>query len=245
MLPRERQYYDDAVVRIDPAARTVTTAQGTCWRYRHLISTLPLNRLIALCPGVVAEDRAEALRFSSTHIVGVGVEGQPPAELAGKCWMYFPEANSPYYRVTVFSHYSPQNVPRPGEQWSLMTETSESEVKPVDRDRLVEDTLRALREDGLLPSDARILSTPHRFLPQGYPTPFLGRDAVVDPLLRAFEGKGIYSRGRFGAWKYEVANQDHSWSMGRECAQRILRQGDAACEPTLHQPDWVNARRNP
>jgi hypothetical protein len=158
--------------------------------------------------------------------------------------MYFPEANSPYYRVTVFSHYSPNNVPRPGEQWSLMTETSESTVKPVNHATLVEDTLRALREDGLLPEGAEVVSTAHRFLPRGYPTPFLGRDGVVDPVLRAFEAEHIYSRGRFGAWKYEVANQDHSWSMGRECAERLLCGGGPECEPTLHRPNWVNGRRN-
>lgn len=242
-LPAARQGYGDAAAAIDPAARVVVTAAGERWRYRHLVSTLPLNRLIDICPGVVDPAASGRLRYSATHIVGVGVEGEPPEALRGKCWMYFPEAHSPYYRVTVFSHYSPHNVPRPGSQWSLMTETSESADKPVDREGLVEATLRGLREDGLLPAGAKVLSTPHAFLPQGYPTPFLGRDAVVDPLLRAFEEAGIYSRGRFGAWKYEVANQDHSWSMGRECAERLATGGGAECEPTLHRPEWVNAQK--
>lgn len=244
-LPADRQHYGDPVTAIDPDARVATTASGARWTYRHLVSSPPLNRLIELCPGVVDPSEASRLRHSATHIVGVGVEGRPPEDLRGKCWMYFPEANSPYYRVTVFSHYSPYNVPRPGEQWSLMTETSESAVKPVDGERLVDDTLRALREDGLLPAGAKVLSTPHKFLPQGYPTPFSGRDAVVDPILRAFEAVGIHSRGRFGAWKYEVANQDHSWSMGRECAARLAEAGAPDMEPTLHHPDRVNARRNP
>ena len=78
----------------------------------------------------------------------------------------------------------------------------------------------------------------------GYPTPFIGRDSLVDPVLRSFEKKNIWSRGRFGAWKYEVANQDHSFAQGYECAERLLNGGGPEYEPTLHQPSLVNGRRN-
>ena len=159
--------------------------------------------------------------------------------------MYFPDGNSPYYRVTVFTNYSPANAARPGEQWSLMTETSESSMKPVQQDSLVQETLLALEEDGLIPDRGAICSVVHKRLAQGYPTPFLGRDAVVDPLLRAFEAADIWSRGRFGAWKYEVANQDHSFAQGYECIERLVVSGGPDCEPTLFTPDVVNNRRNP
>jgi len=245
MLPGEQIRLNTAVTAIDPVKKTVTDAEGNSYSYTHLISTVPLNHLIALAPGVVAAQAAGDLVYSSTNIVGIGMEGQAPDHLDTKCWMYFPESNSPYYRVTVFSNYSANNVPRPGEQWSLMTETSESVKKPVDHETLVEDTVRALKEDGLLPSGVKILSREYRRIEQGYPTPFLGRDTVVDPLLRAFEAQGIYSRGRFGSWKYEVANQDHSFALGYECVDRLRAKAGPEAEPTLHQPALVNGRRNP
>lgn len=244
-LPPERVGLGQRVVALDARARVARTADGRQWHYGDLISTLPLDHLIGMTPGVVDPSIAGKLLYSSTHVVGLGLRGRIPEALATKCWMYFPESNSPYYRVTVFSNYSPHNVPHPGEQWSLMAEVAESPLRPVDVATVVERTRVALREDGLLPDDADIVSTVHRRLPHGYPTPFVGRDALVDPVLRAFEACRVFSRGRFGAWKYEVSNQDHSFAQGRECAARLLGSGGAACEPTLFTPGAVNSRRNP
>jgi UDP-galactopyranose mutase len=50
----------------------------------------------------------------------------------------------------------------------------------------------------------------------GYPIPFLGRDAVLSQAQHALQAQGIFSRGRFGGWKYEVSNQDHSFMQGME-----------------------------
>ena len=244
-LPPVRVSLGCRVVRIDTAERIVHTADGQPFRYRYLISTLPLNRLLELAPDAGDSTAASRLMYSAVHVIGVGVDGDMPDALRTKCWMYFPESNSPYYRVTVFSNYSPFNVAQPGRQWSLMAEISESPQKRVDVPSLLEDTIRAMQEDDLLPDRRRICTTVVRHLPQAYPTPFLGRDSRVDPILRRFEEAGVFSRGRFGAWKYEVGNEDHSFSQGRECADRLLREGGKECEPTLFTPSLVNSRRNP
>ena len=62
----------------------------------------------------------------------------------------------------------------------------------------------------------------HRRLEHGYPTPWLGRDEVLAEAEHALHAAGIYSRGRFGAWKYEVSNQDHSLMQGVEAVDHIL-----------------------
>ena len=60
-------------------------------------------------------------------------------------------------------------------------------------------------------------------------------------MLPALEQFDIYSRGRFGAWKYEVSNQDHSFMQGVEAVERIV---NAREELTLHHPELINNRKN-
>lgn len=222
-LPADRQRYGNRVTSVNPHSKTIVMEDGEILSYDALISTMPLDQLLQ-----ILEDCSDVSKYvsefthSSTHIVGIGIDGRVPDELATKCWMYFPESTSPFYRATVFSNYSPNNVPKPGEQWSLMCETSESPAKPVDGRKIVDETIAGLYASRLISEDDRIISRWHRRLEYGYPTPWIGRDGVVESVQDKLAGMGVYSRGRFGAWKYEVANQDHSVMQGVELVNKLL-----------------------
>src|SRR5262249_39105545 len=55
-----------------------------------------------------------------------------------------------------------------------------------------------------------------------YPTPTVDRDEILGLALPFLEEHDIYSRGRFGVWKYEVSNTDHSLMQGVELVNRLL-----------------------
>jgi protoporphyrinogen oxidase len=154
--------------------------------------------------------------------------------------MYFPEDNCPFYRVTVFSNYSPNNVPGKG-HWSLMAEVAESQARPVEQSTVVKQVLDGMSNTRLLGKDDRVISTWHYHAPHGYPTPTVDRDQHLEPLLEKLKSSGILSRGRFGAWRYEVANQDHSCMQGVEAADHALF---GAPELTLWNPELVNAGKH-
>lgn len=145
--------------------------------------------------------------------------------------LYFVEDNYPFYRATIFSNYSTFNQPHaevqlptkqragghlfvtsdpePGPYWSILLEVSESSEKPVQQETLLQECLDGLIEADLLdPSDEIVSTLVRRFL-HGYPTPNLGRNDALGKILPYLKSKNILSRGRFGAWIYEVANQDH------------------------------------
>jgi protoporphyrinogen oxidase len=229
------------LMRVDPQRKVLYLRDGGELAYDCLVSTIPLDILLRSLLGQESlTRRADDFLYSSSHIVGIGLEGEPPESLRTKCWMYFPEGETPFYRATVFSNYSPHNVPRPGEQWSLMCEVSESPVRPVDQATIVQATIDGCVRARLLPPETPVVSRWHRRLHYGYPTPFLGRDELLGSIEPQLRELGIWSRGRFGGWKYEVANQDHSFMQGVEAVDHLLL---GAEELTFFRPELVNSGR--
>ena len=220
-------------VAVDPVAKTVTLADGHVEPYDVLLNTMPIDKFVRLlgdaAPSAVRE-QADRLRHSGSFIVGVGVDR--PADTS-KCWMYYPEGNCPFYRVTYLSNYSPEVVPDHTRQHSLLAEISHSEFKPEDRSTIVDQTLEGMLNVRLLDeSDMdRIADTYVIERDYTYPTPSLERDAALRTIHPWLHEQGIYSRGRFGAWRYEVGNMDHSVAQGVEWANRVV-QGAVADELT-------------
>lgn len=210
--------------QLDPAARRVRTGQGHSYTYDYLLNTAPLDRLVLEImnrPETALRDAAKDLLRNGVFVSGIGVNAARPDDT---CWMYFPEDNCPFYRVTNFHNYSPNNVPRPDSSRALMAETSFSGHKPEDLAGLTQSTINGLVNTALLtPEEAEsaIASTWSFTADYGYPVPSLGRDRALATLQPWLEERGIYSRGRFGGWRYEMANMDHSVMQGVEWANRL------------------------
>ena len=211
------------VAIIDSESRNLALKSGEEIEYEFLLSTMPLDILCKKTKGLASKtvETAQYLKHSSSNIVGVGLRGQASEQLQPKCWMYFPENNCPFYRVTLFSKYAPSNVPDIGSQFSLMTETSESPQKPISASTLIGETIAGLRATKLIGDNDEIISVWSYRAEYGYPTPSLERDSILDEVIPELESLDIYSRGRFGAWKYEVSNQDHSFMQGVEWVDMI------------------------
>jgi len=228
--------------QIDPAHKTISFSDGRKLTYETLINTAPLSWLARALGNAELAAHSDRLKSSTVHVIGIGLKGQPPESIRKMCWIYFPETDSSFYRVTVFSNYSPNNVPSPGSTWSLMAEVAESEHLPRESGQLVEDVVNQMVTNRLIQDPDLVISRWHTVLTPGYPTPSLDRNLILDRTLSMLQERGIYSRGRFGAWKYEVSNQDHSFMQGVEVVDNILY---GRFELTLNLPDLVNQRYNP
>ena len=150
--------------------------------------------------------------------------------------MYFPESDAPFYRATVFSNYSPNNVPDSKKYWSLMLEVSESPKKKVEHEKIKDEVIDGVINSKLVKSKSQIIDFWHHFESHGYPTPSLRRDDALT-ILKKLDSINVYSRGRFGAWKYEVSNQDHSLMQGVEAVNKILKGEE---EITVWNPSLAN-----
>ena len=216
--------YGAQAVGIDAKRKRVVLSDGTDEGYDELISTVPVDKLvqsISDAPAGVLE-ATSLLHHSGSAIVGVGVNQPVPST---KCWMYFPEENCPFYRVTYLSNYSPEVVPDATRQYSLLAEVSRSDLKPVNLDTVVEEVLDGFVRTKLLsPADRKDVVDTHLITREyTYPIPTIRRDEALSQIQPWLESRAIYSRGRFGAWKYEIGNMDHSVQMGAELANRLVR----------------------
>jgi protoporphyrinogen oxidase len=220
---KEKIITDCEVIKIDTGKKIAYDKKGNEYHYQNILSTIPLKSLVDITANIskAIKEKAHKLKHSNTNIVGIGIEGELPKHLEKKCWMYYPEDDCPFYRVTVFSNYSPNNVPDRKKHISFMTETSESEFKPVNQEKLVQQTIEGLRNTNMITDEHKIISTWKFRAPFGYPVPSNERDNILKEVIPYLDNLKLYSRGRFGSWKYEVSNQDHSFMQGAEWVSKI------------------------
>lgn len=221
-LPKAVHFAKKAV-QVDAASKRVLFADGGETPYDSLVSTMPLTELVALIPErpPAIDEAARDLHHTEGLFVGIGVADPCPST---KCWMYFPESDSPFYRVTYLSNYSPEMTP-PGDHFSLLAEVSSSPYKPEDPTTVVDRTIAGMVSSELLtPEQAsdKIVSRQLMRVRHSYPVPTIGRDRALETIQPWLMSLGIWSRGRFGAWRYEIGNTDHSVMMGVEVADHLL-----------------------
>ena len=213
------------LAEVDTAQRKVSFTDGTGDNYDVLISTAPLDLLAGMLKPADTRLREAAalLEHNDLLVLGIGLKKKIDT---GKCWVYFADPEMPCYRATFFSHYSPFNVPQGDtEQYSsLMCEMSVPLGIILDVEHTYEQMLAGLIRSKILDESdrSRIISRYHRLVRYSYPIPTIDRDRALAILQPALMKQGIYSRGRFGAWRYEIGNMDHSVLMGVEAANHVV-----------------------
>ncbi|PNW82079.1 hypothetical protein CHLRE_06g272900v5 [Chlamydomonas reinhardtii] len=270
LLPTERQRYGQKVVSIDKDAKIVTLDNGHKYQYDSLVSTLPLDITLSWL-GKEEWAKGLQHSSSHIIGFGIRGECPHGTKCwlyfpESNCPFYRCTVFSNYAKLNCPADDAklptlckgdgsdPESAEaKAGPYWSLMFEVSESNYKPINQEQVklggtagtwsdvVRDTLVGAINTQLMQAGDEVVSVYHRRIEHGYPTPSLGRDEVLDKALPWLQQHNIWSRGRFGSYKYEVANQDHSLMLGVECVDNILY---GTKELTLAFPDIVNAKKN-
>ncbi|KAL3151045.1 hypothetical protein ABBQ38_012914 [Trebouxia sp. C0009 RCD-2024] len=270
LLPQDKQRYgkDFSVTGLDKENQIATLASGKKIQYDALISTMPLDITLTWLD---KKQWADGLTHSSSHIVGLGMRGECPHGLKcwlyfpeDDCPFYrttvfshYAKNNCPADGVKLKTvcmgdgKDATDAKEEAGPYWSLMFEISESYCKPVNQKQIklageewseiVKETITGAINTKLVSAEDQIVSIYHRRLEHGYPTPSVGREGVLVDALPWLQQHKIWSRGRFGSYRYEVGNQDHSLMLGVECADNVLF---GTKELTLTHPNIVNAKKN-
>ncbi|KJH42238.1 amine oxidase family protein [Dictyocaulus viviparus] len=220
-LPKKWFKFNSEVVEINPVAK--------CLRYQLkdskeiydidydvLLSAAPIDLLIKktnLCQEL-------NLEYNKVFIVGIGLKKPMTDFLEKFTWLYFPDPNVPFFRVTILSRYG-EVTPDNSRYWSIMCECARSVDDTVTEEEIVKKAIDGLVIKSLIHRE-KIVSIYSTTLPYGYPIPTVTRDYELARAHRDLEKYSIYSRGRFGGWKYEVSNQDHCFMQGKEFIDRVI-----------------------
>ena len=207
-----------AVTRINTKARTVTLSNKEELPYKNVVSTVPLPVLARMVDDVPSEisDAAESLQFNTIHTVNLCIDA--PA-ISDKHWVYFPEDASIFHRISYMMNFSEHNAP-PGKS-SITVEISESKHKQINRDSILEDTIRDLEKLGIIPDRDAVVDHCLMTLTPAYVIYDLSHRKNVDLIKGYMESCGIYPCGRFGDWEY--LNMDHSILSGKRVAEEIMK----------------------
>jgi hypothetical protein len=103
-------------------------------------------------------------------------------------------------------------------------ETTYSRFRPLPSGDFVRTVIDGLLAEGILQtSDLSLIDSTYLIhAGHAYPIPSVDRDEALAVIHDYLEPHEIYSRGRFGSWKYEIGNQDHSLMQGVELVDRWL-----------------------
>jgi protoporphyrinogen oxidase len=154
----------------------------------------------------------------------VGIDRAGVAE--GVHWIYFPDADAPFYRVGFPANFS-DGVAPPGTS-SIYVEFGLARGERPDRPAMEAAALAALRRENVLRDDDEILVSDWTLIEPGYVIFDRERQDVMTRVPPALEQHGVHLAGRYGAWTYSY--MERAILDGLEIAERL--RGAAAARAT-------------
>jgi protoporphyrinogen oxidase len=208
-------------VELSEGAKPRVHVDGEVLECDHVVSTIPLPRLLEAIDGAVGE--AERAAIDALHYIGIVFVylEVPRASVIPDHWIYLPSKELRVHRISEFKNFSDNAAP--GDATAVCCEIT---CRPgdatwqLDLDQAAALAVRDLEAIGLLrPGEARPLDIAR--LPYAYPVYDLTYRENLQTLRAAVRRYPILtSTGRQGLFRYN--NMDHSIAMGRKAARSLL-----------------------
>ena len=205
------------VASVDLERKTVSLASGETIGWTQLVVTIPLPAFLAMTRGGGLDGRALAARldWSVVGCLNLGFDRAGIGE--GAHWIYFPDADAPFYRVG-FPHAMSKGVAPAGAS-SAYVEFGLKRDEPSDPVILEALALAALRREGILKENDRVVARDFIRIDPGYVIFDRARQDVMSEVVPRLAGQGVRLIGRYGAWTYSY--MERAMLDGLETAQAL------------------------
>lgn len=207
------------LTRLDVNQRSIEFNHGEfVLPYQYLISTVPLPDLIAMIPDVPEPISQAAALLRTTSILSVNLGIDRP-DLTEKHWIYFPENDYIFFRISFPMNKASGMVP-PGTS-SIMAEIAYTRGESINRDTVVERVAEDLRRSGVLHLDDRIIFQELVDINYAYVIFDHNRKGAVAEIHRYLKKYGVIPCGRYGDWGYLWS--DEAMLSGRRAALTVKK----------------------
>ncbi len=212
----------EEIVSVDATRKILATRAGRTIAYDHLVSTMPLPRLLSITRGLPAAmaEWAAGLRHVAVINLNLGVGRIVHPD---KHWVYFPEKEFVFYRAGFPASFTPAAAPDGCS--SLYVEIAARPSSRIDEAQLYARAEEGLVRAGILEPNDEILTRAAFHIDPAYVIYDDHRHRRLPDLLEALASKGIHSIGRYGSWYYN--SMEDSLADGRALALRILQEAPA------------------
>ena len=197
---RDRIHLGMRLTRLDVKHREIEFNGGDLiLPYQDLITTVPLPNLVTLIPDVPESilEAAALLRTNSILAVNLGID-RP--NLTDKHWIYYPEKDYIFFRISFPMNKAPGMVP-PGKS-SVSAEIAYGNGQVINRETVVERVVQDLQRSGVLKEDDRIIFQDMVDIKHGYVIYDKNRAPAVLKIHGYLKKQGIFPCGRYGDWGY-------------------------------------------
>lgn len=181
------------VVRVDLGNRTVTTDRGLEIGFGTLISTIPLPVLLRSIRGLPPPIQELAEKLEARSVTTFRIAAEKSGEALDADWVYFPDPEIPFYRLTRLERISPDLAPEGSA--ALLLECA-GDPPPAG-----EQVVRLCRELGVAGAGEVVCEGSTR-IPYAYVLFRRGHREACDEAIRYLEGHDVHVAGRYGAWRY-------------------------------------------
>ena len=219
---RERIHLGHRVTRLDPERREVGFNAGKLvMPYDAIVSTVPLPELIKIIPGAPdsVQRAAGSLRTNSILVVNLGIDRPQVTE---KHWIYFPESDYSFFRISFPMNFAPNMVP-PGTS-SIACEIAYSGGREIDRASVVNRVVADLRRSNVLSANDTVIFQDVMDIKYAYVLFDPQRKPAVRLIHEYLRENDVYPCGRYGEWAYLWS--DEAILSGRHAAQMLRRKLD-------------------
>jgi protoporphyrinogen oxidase len=194
--------------------KTAIFTDGTEVNYKYLINTIPVNyflKKIKSLPSNISLE-SESLKKNSTTLLHILGKGNLEAKYD---WIYVPEQEIPFYRITIPGNINPKNCP--ANHFAL---TLEYGGDVCDDEKVLNLSLNALKKMGILNDKLSDIEYCWTLINCSYIIYDENRETILKKIFSFLKDKQVFSIGRYGSWEY--SNMEDAIIHGKRVAEKLL-----------------------